>query len=156
VCWSNVKINLHVHTKHLLCFDIPCSIPDWSKVSRFARLLNHTHVFLMTRTRLASFSRSSHCWSGNASSLAENAFWGSRDIEQYCVRAVGTSHEVNGELSWTLPRCGRFRVNGIRVWLYVTLPQTWVVIFLLRGGFLTTPDSASSMAQRDNRHTDNG
>jgi hypothetical protein len=30
--------------------------------------------------------------------------------------------------------------------------QTWVVIFLLRGGFLTTDESAGSMAQRDNRH----
>jgi hypothetical protein len=36
--------------------------------------------------------------------------------------------------------------------LYAALPQTWVVIFFLRGGFLTTPDSAGSMAQRDNRH----
>jgi hypothetical protein len=31
------------------------------------------------------------------------------------------------------------------------LPETWVVIFFLRGGFLTTPDSAGSMAQRDSR-----
>jgi hypothetical protein len=30
--------------------------------------------------------------------------------------------------------------------------QTWVVIFFLRGGFLTTPESVGSMAQRDNRH----
>jgi hypothetical protein len=32
-----------------------------------------------------------------------------------------------------------------------TLLETWVVIFFLRGGFLTTPESAGSMAQRDNR-----
>jgi hypothetical protein len=65
--------------------------------------------------QLASFARSSHCSSGNVSSLAENAILGSHAIEQYCVHAVGTSHEVNRELSWMLPRCGRFRVNGIRV-----------------------------------------
>jgi hypothetical protein len=29
--------------------------------------------------------------------------------------AVGSSHEVNRELSWMLPRCGRSRVNQIRV-----------------------------------------
>jgi hypothetical protein len=36
----------------------------------------------------------------------------------------------------------------------VTLLQTWVVIFFLRGGFLITRDSAGSMAQRDNRRLD--
>jgi hypothetical protein len=41
--------------------------------------------------QLASFARSSHCSSGNVSSLADNANWGSHAIEQYCVRAVGTS-----------------------------------------------------------------
>jgi hypothetical protein len=103
--------------------------------------------------QLASFARGSHCSSGNVSSLAANAILGkSRHQAIYCVRAVGTSHEVNRGLSWTLPRCGRFRVNGIRVWLYAALLQTWVVIFFLRGGFLTTPDSAGSMAQHDNRH----
>jgi hypothetical protein len=45
-----------------------------------------------------------------------------------------------GERSWRLARCGRFRVN-------------WVVIFFLRGGFFIPPDSAGSMAQRDNRHS---
>jgi hypothetical protein len=55
------------------------------------------------------------------------------------------------EQSWALARCGRFRVNGIRVCRADTLPQTWVVIFFLRGGFLTTPKAAGSMAQRDNR-----
>jgi hypothetical protein len=42
--------------------------------------------------RLASFSRSSHCSSGNASPFAVNAKYGSRAIEQYCVHAAGTSH----------------------------------------------------------------
>jgi hypothetical protein len=46
------------------------------------------------------------------------------------------------------------RTNGVRVWQVATLLQTWVVIFFLRGGFLTTPDSAGSMAQRDNRRLD--
>jgi hypothetical protein len=55
------------------------------------------------------------------------------------------------EQSWRLAKCGRFRVNGIRVCRADTLPQTWVVIFFLRGGFLTTLKSAGSMAQRDNR-----
>jgi hypothetical protein len=41
--------------------------------------------------QLASFARSSHCLSGNASPLAANAFMGIRAIEQYCVCAVGTS-----------------------------------------------------------------
>jgi hypothetical protein len=55
------------------------------------------------------------------------------------------------EQSWRLARCGRFRVNGVRVWRVVTLQQTCVVIFFLCGSFLTTPKSAGSMAQRDNR-----
>jgi hypothetical protein len=45
-------------------------------------------------------------------------------------------------------------VSGVRVLRKATLLQTWVVIFFLRGGFLTTPKSAGSMAQRDNRHAD--
>jgi hypothetical protein len=65
--------------------------------------------------QLASFSRSVHCLSGLSTTRAANAFLGSRAIEQYCVRAVGTSHEVNRGLSWTPPMCGRFRVNRIRV-----------------------------------------
>jgi hypothetical protein len=65
--------------------------------------------------QLASFSRSSHCSSGNVTPLAANAFLGNHASEQYCVHAVGTSHEVNRELSWMLPRCGRFRGNRIRV-----------------------------------------
>jgi hypothetical protein len=55
--------------------------------------------------------KTGHCLSGNASPLAANAFMWIRAIEQYCVRAAGTSHEVNRELSWMLPRCGRFRVK---------------------------------------------
>jgi hypothetical protein len=55
-----------------------------------------------------------------------------------------------GEQSWKLARWGRFRVNGVRVCHKGTLLQTWVVIFFLRGGFLTPPDSAGPMAQRDN------
>jgi hypothetical protein len=39
------------------------------------------------------------------------------------------------------------------VWQVSTLPQTWVVVLSLRGGSLTTPDSAGSRAQRDNRHS---
>jgi hypothetical protein len=54
--------------------------------------------------------------------------------------------------SYALARCGRFRANGVRVWQVVTILQTWVVTFFLRGGFLITPDSAGSMAQHDNRH----
>jgi hypothetical protein len=66
--------------------------------------------------QLASFARSSHCSSDNVSSLADNAIVGkSRHQAIYCVHAVGTSHEVYRGLSWTPPRCGRFRVNGIRV-----------------------------------------
>jgi hypothetical protein len=65
--------------------------------------------------QLALFARSSHCSSGNVTPLAANAIVGSHAIEQYCVRAVGTSHEVNRGLSWMPPRCGRSRVNGIRV-----------------------------------------
>jgi hypothetical protein len=63
------------------------------------------------RCQRALFSRSSHCSSGLTSPRAVNAYLGSRAIEQYCVRAVGTSHEVNRELSWMLPRYGRFRVK---------------------------------------------
>jgi hypothetical protein len=47
---------------------------------------------------LQEFSRSSHCVSGNASSFADSAIWGSRAIEQYCVRAVGSSHGSRAEL----------------------------------------------------------
>jgi hypothetical protein len=66
--------------------------------------------------QLASFVRSSHCSSGNVSSLAANAILGkSRHQAIYCVHAAGTSHEVNRGLSSMPPRCGRFRVNGIRV-----------------------------------------
>jgi hypothetical protein len=52
---------------------------------------------------------------GNVAPHAANAILGSHTIEQYCVRAVGSSHEVNRGLNWTPPRCGRFRVNRIRV-----------------------------------------
>jgi hypothetical protein len=65
--------------------------------------------------QLALFARTSHCSSSNVTPLAANAILGSHAIGQYCVRAVGTSHEVNRGLSWTPPRCGRFRVNRIRV-----------------------------------------
>jgi hypothetical protein len=62
--------------------------------------------------QLASCVRSSHCSSGNVSSLAANASYGkSRHQAIYCVHAVLTSHEFNRELSWKLPRCGRSRVQ---------------------------------------------
>jgi hypothetical protein len=49
-------------------------------------------------------------------SFAGNAIMGkSRHQATYCVHAVGSSHEINRGLSWTSPRCARFRVNGIRV-----------------------------------------
>jgi hypothetical protein len=49
----------------------------------------------------------------------------------------------------------RMRMISIRH-SHETNAGSWVVIVFLRGGFLTTPDSAGSMAQRDNRHIDNG
>jgi ribosomal protein L37E len=52
-----------------------------------------------------------NCSSGNASPLADNAIWVTRAIEQFRVRAAGSSHEVNRELSRMHPRCGRFRVK---------------------------------------------
>jgi hypothetical protein len=79
-------------------------------------------------------------------------YWGFAPLNNAVLVQSVPLNEVNRELSWTLPRCGRFRVNGVRVLHKATLPHPWVVIFFLRGGFLTTPDSAGSMAQRDNRH----
>jgi hypothetical protein len=82
--------------------------------------------------------------------LADSANWGlarHRTIPRQLQLVPLNSREQ----SWRLARCGRFRFNRVRVWRVVTLPQTWVVIFFLRGGFLTTPESAGSMAQRDNR-----
>jgi hypothetical protein len=95
-------------------------------------------------SQLASSSRGSDCSSGNALPLAENAFMGVCAIEQFpFVQLVPL---MDREQSWRLARCGRFGVNGVRVWRAVTLRQTWVVIFFLHGGFLTTPKSAGSMA----------
>jgi hypothetical protein len=74
-------------------------------------------------SRLASFSRGFNCSSGNASPLADNAIWGSRAIEQFRVRAAGTSHGSRAEL------------EACEVWC----------------GHPTTPKSAGSMVQRDNR-----
>jgi hypothetical protein len=62
-------------------------------------------------SQLASSSRGSHCSSGNALPYAVNAVMGICAIEQFRVHAAGSCHEVNRELSWTLPRCGRFRAK---------------------------------------------
>jgi hypothetical protein len=61
-------------------------------------------------SQLASFSRGSHCSSGNASSVADNAIWGSRAIGQCRVRAAGSSHGSRAELE----ACEVWSVQGQR------------------------------------------
>jgi hypothetical protein len=84
---------------------------NYDRVSHTLRLMGNSIV----RDQEVMLSIQTGRPEGETEIRAANALLGSRAIEQYCVRAVGTSHEVNRELSWTLPRCGRFRVNGIRV-----------------------------------------
>jgi hypothetical protein len=80
----------------------PDKPPPWKGASR-GYLLERAgtrHV-----SQLVSFTRSSYCSSGNAYPLADNAIMGSRAIEQFCVRAAGSSQESRTHAS----RAGRLR-----------------------------------------------
>jgi hypothetical protein len=100
--------------------------------------------------RLAFVSHDSHCSSGNASPLAENAFLGIRAIEQFRAFAVGTSQrsqsgaELDASEVWSVQ--GQ---RGTCVAQGNPPPNLGRNLFPPRR-FSTTPDSAGSMALRVN------
>jgi hypothetical protein len=68
-------------------------------------------------SQLASFSRGSNCSSGNASPLAENAFWGIRAIEQFRVRAAGFLSEFKYPLASRAGGLGGVVGSGLTVYV---------------------------------------
>jgi hypothetical protein len=105
--------------------------------------------------RLAFLCRSSRCLRGEKISLAANAIYGkSRHHSTFCAHADGSSHEVNRGLSWMPPRCGRSRVNGIRVRASCRPSSSLGRNLFLRGGFSSHPIQRRSMEQRVNRRLD--